>query len=181
MARANELLSRYPTLDAPLAADARLLGSLRALRELPADATLERREAAVARRRWRLLEEGSADDGTFVAIGPAEANGHVDAGWLAELVDAEQAWLKRMGLEPVLVAEETAGDRVIGVVFEVEEPGLVHALAMEAGVHRRRGRDGEVERLLVEVLPLRAPARRWWPVPTILMGWPSATRAPARS
>ncbi len=161
VARANEVLARYRTLDARLAADARLLGALRVLRELPPDAPLERCEAAVAkaavaRRRWRLLDDGSADDGAFLTIGPAEATGHVDPAWLAELVDVEQAWLKRMGLEPVLVAEETAGERVIGVVFEVEGPGLVHALAMEAGVHRRRGRDGDVERLLVEILPRRA-------------------------
>ena len=79
----------------------------------------------------------------------------MDPEWLAELVAVESAWLLRMGLQPTIVAEETAGDHVVGVAFEVEGPGLAHLLAMEAGLHRRRRRDGDADRLLVEVVPRR--------------------------
>lgn len=159
--RANSVLLRYRTLDARIAADARLLGALRHLDALPADADEDRLrktlvEAAEARRRWRLLDVDTGEDGAFVVVGPAEANGHVDAEWLQELVAVEAAWLKRLGLQPTLVAEETVGERVVGAIFEVEGPGLVHLLAMEAGLHRRRRKDGDADRLLVEVLPRRA-------------------------
>ncbi|GDX79813.1 hypothetical protein LBMAG42_16240 [Deltaproteobacteria bacterium] len=160
-AKAHAVLARYRTLDARIAADSRLLWALRRLEELPPGAEEDRVrralvEAEAARRRWRLLDADTGEDGAFVLIGPAEATGHVDAEWLTELVAVEAAWLRRMGLDPTLVAEETVGEHVVGAVFEVEGPGLVHTLAMEAGVHRRRRRDGEADRLFIEVVPRRA-------------------------
>lgn len=160
-AAANAVLRRYRSLDARLAAEARLLGVVRRLEELPPEAPAARVEAAVADawqalRRWRSLDAAGDDDGAFLLIGAAEANGRVDAEFLAELLAVESAWLRRLGLEATVVAEELVGEHVVGVVFEVEGPGLLGTLAMEAGVHRRRRPEGDADRLLVELVPRRS-------------------------
>jgi MoxR-like ATPase len=157
---ANGVLCRYRTLDARLAAESRLLGTVRALEDLAPDAdeeTVRARCAAAwsAQRRWRQFEAADGDDGAFLVISPAEASRRVEAEFLTELVAIEKAWLGRLGLDAGVVAEEMVGERVVGVVFEVEGPGLAHVLAMEVGVHRRRRPTGDADRLLVEVLPRR--------------------------
>ncbi len=157
---ANTVLSRYRALDARIAADARLLASFQALHKLPGEADPGRvaatlRDAEAARQRWQLLDEGSDEDGAFVVLGPADVSGLVDEGWLQELLALELAWLSRQGLSPEAVAEELHGERVVGVAIEVDGPGVANLLAMEAGVHRRRRKEGEADRLLVEVLPRR--------------------------
>jgi ATP-dependent Clp protease ATP-binding subunit ClpC len=159
-AAANGALRRYRALDARLAAEARLLAVVRSLEALEPDAettTISARVAAAwqAHRRWQQFEDGKAEDGGFLIIGPAEANGRVESEFLAELVGVEAAWLKRLGVEATVVAEETVGDRVVGVVFEVEGPALARTLEMEMGVHRRRRPSGDADRLLIELLPRR--------------------------
>lgn len=160
---ANQVLSRYRALDARIAADARLLASFHSLHSLPVDAAPglvvgALRDAEAARQRWQLLDEGSDEDGAFVLVGAADVSGMIDAAWLEELLSLELAWLARQGASPEVVAEELHGDRVVGAVVEVDGPGMANMLAMEAGVHRRRRKDGDADRLLVEVL-CRRPGR----------------------
>lgn len=153
---ANELLTRYRVLDARLAAESRLLQALRALADVPASLVAARvAEAEAARRRFELLDEPSDDDGVFVLIGPAEASGYAAADWLGELHAILSAWFKRQGFDAHVVAEELSGEHVVGVVYEMDGAGLAASLAIEVGSHRRRRKDGEVDRLAVEVLPRR--------------------------
>ena len=160
-ASANAVLRRYRGLDARLAAESRLLAVARRLEELSPAAEPGRVEVAVAdawqaHRRWRQLDAAGDDDGAFLLIGAADAAGRVDGDFLTELLSVEVAWLRRLGLEAAIVAEETVGDRVVGVVLEVEGAGLMSTLAMEVGVHRKRRAEGDADRLLVELLPRRS-------------------------
>lgn len=162
-ATAHELLGRYRALDVRLAAEVRLFSAHRRLAALPTSAPAELVHAALleaeaARRRFEALDESADENGAFVLIGPAEVTGHVSEAWLTELHAIELAWFRRQGFDPQVVAEELAGERVVGVVFEVDGPGMAAALKMEEGSHRRRLKEGEIERLTVEVLP-RRPAR----------------------
>lgn len=152
-ATAHELLARYRALDARLAAESRLLYVFRALVDAPAEAISARIvEAEAARRRFELLDDSGDEDGIFVLIGPAEVSGYASAEWLAELHAIQLAWFKRQGFDAHVVAEEISGEHVVGVVYEIDGAGLASALAMEVGSHRRRRKDGEVDRLAVEVL-----------------------------
>lgn len=162
---AQGVLKRYKTLDARLQADNRLLAPVRQLRvalddeaggmDIDAVAALVS-DVAVSYRRWLDLGSEEAPNGVWLVIGPADPL-HPDhaIGWLRQLVRMYAGWFTRRDYTWEIVAEEVVNGEARRVVFEVEGAGVLRALEMEQGLHRRKRKDGSSARLLVDVLPRR--------------------------
>lgn len=159
---AQDVLRRYKTLDARLAADRRLLKPVTRLRQLiEADDDLPPEELAellrkVARsyRRWIDIGSEASPGAAWVMLGPADSVVESSA-WLTDLVGMYRGWFRRKGLTYELVAEEIERGQPRRLVMEVEGAGVLKLLEMEQGEHRRRGKEGQVERAMVEVIPRR--------------------------
>ncbi len=160
---AQSILREYTSIDARIQADARLLAPARRLARLGGHEDVGvvaelLAETEAAWTRWNRLEAEDGPIGAWLIIGTADALANAPVPWLQELVDSEREWLKRLGFTCEIVAERVVGERIASVAFEVEGAGVVARLGMERGVHRRRARNGHVERLLVDVVP-RGDAR----------------------
>ncbi|HHO54607.1 MAG TPA: PCRF domain-containing protein [Deltaproteobacteria bacterium] len=159
---AQDVLRRYKTLDARLAADRRLLkpvDRLRRLIEADEDLPLEElaellRKVARSYRRWIDIGSEASPAAAWVMLGPADSVVESSA-WLTDLVGMYRGWFRRKGLTYELVAEEIERGQPRRLVMEVEGAGVLKLLEMEQGEHRRRGREGQVERAMVEVIPRR--------------------------
>ncbi|MEZ4241727.1 MAG: AAA family ATPase [Myxococcota bacterium] len=180
-ARAQDVLRRYKQLDARLQADRRLLRApARLQRALEQEADLSADElgqlvnqAATSYRRWLDIGSETGPGAAWMVLGPADSVAGCPS-WLTDLVAMYRGWFRRRGLQYELVAEEVERGQPVRLVFEVEGPGVLGLLEMEAGEHRRRGAEGEIERALVEVVPKRdgavddaavvEDARRTWRV-----------------
>jgi protein subunit release factor A len=161
-AHAQDVLRRYKMLDARLQADRRLLRApARLARALEHEADLSADElaqlvhqAATSYRRWLDIGSETGPGAAWLVLGPADSV--LDcAEWLTDLVAMYRGWFRRRGLQYELVAEEVERGQPVRLVFEVEGPGVLGLLEMEAGEHRRRAASGVVERALVEVIPRR--------------------------
>lgn len=160
---AQGVMKRYKVLDARLQADARLLEPVRKVRqafdadglELDALASLVS-EMAVSYRRWLDLGAEEAPNGVWLVIGPADPlhPEHASA-WLAQLVRMYRGWFSRREFTWEIAAEEVVNGEVLRVVFEVEGAGVMRALEMEQGLHRRKRLDGSTARVNVDVIPRR--------------------------
>lgn len=160
---AQDVLRRYKTLDARLQADRRLLKPvlrLQAVIEDDDDGTDPEHlanlihQAARSYRRWLDLGSDDSPMGVWVVLGPADSLVQPSA-WLMDLVAMYRGWFRRKALTFELVAEEVERGKPRRLVLEVEGAGVLKLLEMERGEHRRRGRSGQVERALVEVIPRR--------------------------
>lgn len=162
-ANAQDVLRRYKVLDARLQADRRLLRApARLSRALEGEDPLGVEElaelvhqAATSYRRWLDIGSESGPGAAWLVLGPADSVSDCSE-WLADLVAMYRGWFRRRGLQYELVAEEVERGQAVRLVFEVEGPGVLPLLELEAGEHRRRrGPEGEIERALVEVIPRR--------------------------
>lgn len=165
---AQSILREYTSIDARIQADARLLTPARRLARLVGHEEVEvvaelLAEAEAAWTRWSRLEADGGPIGAWLIVGTADALATASSPWLVDLVEMERAWLARLGFTAEIVAERIVSERVAGVAIEVEGAGVIARLAMECGIHRRRARNGHIERLLVEVVP-RGEARSGPPV-----------------
>ena len=110
----------------------------------------------VARSYRRWLDIGSEDtpSAAWVLLGPADSVAE-PAAWLTDLAQMYQGWFRRKGMSYEVVAEQIDRSEPRRLVIEVEGPGVLQLLEMEQGEHRRRGRNGTIERAMVEVIPRR--------------------------
>ncbi|MEQ1505743.1 MAG: AAA family ATPase [Myxococcota bacterium] len=163
---AQDVLRRYKGLDARLQADRRLLRAATRLgRSIEQDDVSPEEladlihQAAASYRRWLDIGSEGGPGAAWLVLGPADPVTDC-AEWLTDLVAMYRGWFRRRGLQYELVAEEVERGHPVRLVFEVEGPGVLSLLEIEAGEHRRRGEDGAVERAMVEVVPRRegAPA-----------------------
>ncbi|MCB9548504.1 MAG: AAA family ATPase [Myxococcales bacterium] len=159
---AQATLKRYKTIDARLQADVRLLDPYRRTRAVLGEGRQAEAEVlvglieemATSYRRWLDLGAADAPAGVWVVIGPADpVAGELGGDWLEQMVRMYQGWFRRRGFHVELVAEELVEADVVRVVFEVEGAGVLRALELEQGRHRRKRADGSTARLQVDVLP----------------------------
>lgn len=160
---AQALLKRYASVDAMLQTGERLLIPVRRLQNEPQRLPLEElarlvEEGARNYRRWLDLGTGEGPDGLWLLIGPGDAL-HLFPEFIRSIVGMYQSWAQRKGLELSVVAEEERAGELVRVVLSVTGPGVLALLEQEQGRHRRRGVDGKLERLNVEVLPHREEKR----------------------
>jgi ATP-dependent Clp protease ATP-binding subunit ClpC len=159
---AQVMLKAYKTLDARLQADTRLLEAARRTKiRFDAAAPVEAetlaglvQDMATSYRRWLDLGASDAPAGVWVVIGPADPlQAEPSSDWLEQMVRMYEGWFRRRNFHAEVVAEESKENEVLRVVFEVEGAGVLKALELEQGHHRRKRADGSTARLQVDIIP----------------------------
>ncbi|MFG0319938.1 MAG: hypothetical protein ACF8XB_21885, partial [Planctomycetota bacterium JB042] len=158
-------LDRFRELDVSTRVERRLAEPIEALAGLRAHAKGVRRgalaqafqRAEASLREWeeRSVEEGGNAVWIVVSkVDPARATGD----WIANLVEMELAWCRRLDLDAEVVAYACQADELVRVGLEVEGPGAELYLRMERGLHRRHRATGGALRATIEVVPRSASA-----------------------
>lgn len=158
----TRVLERFRELDVAIQTEERLAQPLRRLADFGASPPERKRDverlarvvegAAAALHDWtrRIAEEGPS--AVWVVISNVDPLSPASA-WLEELVEMERAWARRVHLVSSVAALELRENELARVVLDVEGPGALAYLAMEAGIHRQARHPHDDARALVEIIP----------------------------
>lgn len=110
---------------------------------------VENGSSALAAWTERTAEEGAS--AVWLTIEGASAF-DMPINFMEDLLAAELAWCRTLGLSAAIAAYVDRDDRPSQVIVDVEGPGAEAYLEMERGVHRRKVHEGTDERLVVGVV-----------------------------
>jgi hypothetical protein len=113
--------------------------------------------AAEAARRWEEQLGRDEGAGAWLMVSDVDPLNPAEQ-WLADLVTLERRWLARLRLTSAVIACEIMNKRTTRVFLEVDGPGALFYLGMEAGVHRLAPARGPARKVRIDALCRRADA-----------------------